>query len=183
MDNRKKKDKPPRDFWDEIFGQSFNEFINMRRHMERIFRASMRTFDQKEMNTKPFVYGFSIRVGPDGIPHIQQFGNTKFGKKGFTGETDKSEREPLTDIIEAEDHIAITMELPGIEKEDINMELVENKLTIDVDTETRTYHKDVDLPDDLDFDSISATCKNGILDIVIKRKKTKPKKGKRIKID
>ena len=183
MDKRKKRDKPPRDFWDEIFRQSFNEFINMRRHMEKIFHESMKSFTDSEKNKKPFVYGFSVRIGPDGIPHIQQFGNTKFGKRGFTGEVDKSEREPLTDLIEAEDHIAVTMELPGVEKEDINMELVENKLTIDVDTEMRNYHKELELPDDLDLDSIQATCKNGVLDIVIKRKKVKPKKGKRIEID
>ena len=182
MDKRKKRDKSPKDFWDEFFDQSFTEFINMRRNMEKIFRESMSSFDHEEMDKKPFIYGFSIRMGPDGIPHIQQFGNTKFGRHRFTGEEDKSEREPLTDIIEAENHIAITMELPGVEKEDITMELTESTLTIDVDIESRKYHKELDLPDDLDLESIEATCKNGVLDIVIKRKKAKPQKSKRIKI-
>ena len=62
------------------------------------------------------------------------------------------------------------------------MDMVENTLIIDVDTESRKYHKELDLPDNLDLDSIEATCKNGVLDIVIKRKEEIPKKSKKINI-
>lgn len=182
MDKRK-KDKYPHDFWDEFFGTSFNDFMKMRRNMEKIFHDAMRSFPEDELQKKPFIYGFSVRVGPNGVPHVQQFGNTKY-KKGFgvNHGTSENEREPLTDIIEAEDHIAITMELPGVERDEINMDLVENSLVIDVDTKTRKYHKELDLLENLDFDSIEATCKNGVLDIVIKRKSAKAKKGRKINI-
>ena len=182
MDKNKRKDKPTRDFWDEIFGTSFNEFMNMRREMEEIFRSAMKSSFGGEKYRKPFVYGFSVRVGPDGIPHVQQFGDTRFRKGPKYSDEQGGEREPLTDIIEAEDHVAITLELPGVEKEDINMEIEEETLIIDVDTESRKYHKELKLPENLDSESIEATYKNGVLDIVIKRKKEKPKKGKRINI-
>ena len=84
--------------------------------------------------------------------------------------------------LEAEDHVAITLELPGVEKEDINMEILEESMKIDVDTEIRKYHKEIKLPENLDTDTIEATYKNGVLDIVIKRREEKPKKGKKINI-
>ena len=183
MDKRKKHDKYPHNFWDEFFGQSFDEFINMRRNMDKIFHESMKSFNDEDMNKKPFIYGFSVRLGPDGIPHIQQFGNTISGRRGIVGKGIESEREPLTDIIEADDYVAITIELPGIEKDDINMEIFEDYLTINVDIESRKYHKELKLPENLELASIEATCKNGVLDIVIKRKKEKPKKGKKININ
>jgi HSP20 family protein len=182
MDKKKRHGRHPRDFWDDFFGESVDEFMNMRRNMDKIFRDAVSSFPNDEMKKKPFVYGFTVRMGPDGIPHIQQFGNTKLGKSVAKGEAPGTEREPLTDIIEAQDHIAITIELPGVEKEDINMEIFEDSISIDVDTEQRKYHKELPLPENLDTDSIKATCKNGVLDIVISRKSDKPKKGKKVSI-
>lgn len=183
MEKRKKNDKPPQDIWDDFFNESFNEFINMRRNMDKIFHDAMRMLPDDKMKAKPFVYGFSVRVGPDGIPHIQQFGNTKIKGLVAGDEVSESEREPLTDIIDSDDQITITMELPGVEREDINMEIFEDSLTIDVDTDHRKYHKELALPENLDLESVKATCKNGVLDIVIARKKEKPKVGKKIDID
>jgi len=182
MEKRKKRDKYPRDFWDEFFGESFNEFITMRRNMDKLFRDAIRSFPDEKGMKKPFVYGFSVRVGPDGIPHIQQFGNTKMTSMGAKSETDESSREPLTDVIETKDSVSITLEIPGVEKEDINMEIIEDNMSIDVNTETRKYHKELKLPENLDHESVKANYKNGVLDITIKRKKEKPKKGKKITI-
>ena len=123
MDKKRKGDKPPRDFWEDIFGESFNEFIGMRRDMERIFQNALRSSMSEDLKKKPFIYGFSVRVGPDGIPNIQQFGNTKFRKSMAKGDANDIEREPLTDIMETDDQVAITIELPGVEKEDINMQM------------------------------------------------------------
>jgi HSP20 family protein len=62
------------------------------------------------------------------------------------------------------------------------MEIIEDNMSIDVDTKTRKYHKELKLPENLDHESVKANYKNGVLDITIKRKKEKPKKGKKIKI-
>jgi HSP20 family protein len=171
-------------FFDDFFGDFDEEFERMRERMDRIFQHAMKEMDE-DMMKRPFVYGFSVRIGPDGVPHIQEFGNTKPIRKALTkkeGLAAINEREPLTDIIEAEDEISITIELPGVEKKDINLDANEESLTIDVDTEERKYHKNIPLPSKIDPDTISATYKNGILDITIKRKKDQEKKGKRIDI-
>lgn len=54
-------------------------------------------------------------MGPDGKPKIQEFGN--LSERKTNGDTRLSEkREPLVDIIENHDNIAITAEIPGVEK-------------------------------------------------------------------
>jgi HSP20 family protein len=183
MDKKTKRDRRPHDFWGDFFNESFTEFSEMRRNMDKIFRDAMKSVNDDDFKKKPFVYGFSFRLGPDGIPHFEPFGNTTFGKPFTTDKTTETSREPLTDIIEAEDHITITMELPGVEKKDIDLEAQEDNLIINVDTATRKYHKELKLPEKLDLDSINPTYKNGVLDIVIKRKAEKPKKGKKISIN
>jgi HSP20 family protein len=51
----------------------------------------------------PFVYGYSMTVGPDGRPKVREFGNVKSsfreGRSGFrTKPLISSEREPLVNI-------------------------------------------------------------------------------------
>src|SRR3989304_9492005 len=84
----------------------------------------------KEMG--PFVYGYSMKIGPDGKPEIQEFGNIKKGLKGAPQV--KDEREPLVDIMETNDDIHVGVELPGVEKTDIKLHGPEDSLTISVDT-------------------------------------------------
>jgi HSP20 family protein len=180
---KRKKPKDPREFWDHFFGESFDEFVNMRRLIEKMFHDSMRRSVSDKEPGKPFIYGISVRIGPDGIPHFQHFGNTKFSKRFRGDKAGKHEREPLTDIIDHGDHVAITMELPGVEKKDINMEIFEDSMTISVDSGLRKFHKELKLPENLDPDSVKANYKNGVLEIIIKRKTEEPRKGKKIKID
>ncbi|HEX08357.1 MAG TPA: Hsp20/alpha crystallin family protein [Thermoplasmatales archaeon] len=129
------------------------------------------------------VHGFKIHIGPDGKPRIEDFGNRPI--RTPDGEPQISEeREPLTDIIEGDDDVAVTVELPGVEKEDIDLNVTKDTLEIKVDTPRRKYHKIVDLPCDVVPKTTKATYKNGVLDIVIKRKeKKKPGEGYRVNIE
>ncbi|MCG2826183.1 MAG: Hsp20/alpha crystallin family protein [Thermoplasmatales archaeon] len=182
MDWRKNK-KDEDDFFGDFFGEDFDEEMRrMRKHMERLFREIPKGIDTGEMERKvygPFVYGFSMKVGPDGKPQFREFGNTP--RKGIA---ELGEREPLTDVIESEDSVSVTLEIPGVEKNDIALSATEDILTIDVDTPKRKYHKDVAMPCKVIPDSTAATYKNGILDVVMKKTENKKeeKKGKRIEI-
>jgi HSP20 family protein len=49
----------------------------------------------------PFVYGYSMKVGPDGKPEIHEFGNVKPRRNGLPQV--QQEREPLVDVVETED--------------------------------------------------------------------------------
>jgi HSP20 family protein len=186
MDRRRRNRDWRREFFGEFFGDFDEEFERMRERMDKIFQHAMKEpFLDENLTKKPFVYGFSVRVGPDGVPHVQEFGNTRpirkaLGKK--EGLAAINEREPLTDVIESEKEICITIELPGVEKKDINLDATEETLTIDVDGEERKYHKRIELPARIDPETIAATYKNGVLDIAIKRQKAQERKGKKIDI-
>jgi len=52
------------------FGREFEDINDM---LERMIRTVQSRTDLEP--GKPLVYGFSMKVGPDGIPHIEQFGN------------------------------------------------------------------------------------------------------------
>ncbi|MEW6070293.1 MAG: archaeal heat shock protein Hsp20 [Candidatus Thermoplasmatota archaeon] len=174
---RKKRKRWPFDEFEDLFGDEFDkEFERMRKHIEELMESLFRGEVKPGMHG-PFVYGFSMKIGPDGKPQIQEFGSTP--KKGL----EIAEREPLTDVLESEEEVTVTVELPGVEKEDINLTATEEELTIDVDTAKRKYHRDIKLPCKVLPDTTSATYKNGVLDVVMKRAEKKEKKpGKRVEI-
>jgi len=136
----------------------------------------------------PFVYGYSMSMGPDGKPIIQEFGNVKPSKKpaGFGFEQPALEpmdsREPLVDVINEPAQVRVVAELPGVEKPEIKTTITEDTLTIKVDSASRKYYKEVHLPAGVDPDSSKASYNNGVLEIVLR--KTQPRaRGKEIRID
>jgi HSP20 family protein len=194
---------------DSLFTDIERDMAEMHERMDKMFQQAMEGKLEKPGAGGPFVYGISMRTGPDGVPHIQEFGNmppemrermnpprrlplTGVGELDSSSSgvcSDDSEnqgfqsRKPLTDIMECDDHLKITMELPGIEKKDIKLEIVDNKLEVNVDTPVRKYHNRLPLPTEVDPNSISANFKNGVLDVNVKPVIPKAKKGKRIKIE
>ena len=121
----------------------------------------------------PFVYGYSMKIGPDGKPEIQKFGNLKKGLKG-TPQV-KEEREPLVDIVETEGDVHVVVELPGVEKTDIKLHGTDNSLTISVDTSHYKYYKEVELPVKVKIVEAHSSYKNGVLEVVIPKSESENK--------
>jgi len=165
-DRQRRKD--PFDF----FGMD-NDFEQFFRQFERMWEKAFQNIPIDEMQQgKSFIHGFSINIGPDGKPRFQEFGNHH--KKIAKGQPSISEeREPITDIIEDDEEISITVEIPGVEKQDIDLNVTENNLEIFVNNPERKYRKVIDLPCDVLPMTSKATYKNGILDVVLKRKERK----------
>lgn len=112
----------------------------------------------------PFVYGYSMKIGPNGKPDIQEFGNIK---KSHKGPEVKEEREPLVDVVNNDDEIRVVVELPGVEKTDIKLYGTEDSLTISVDTIQYRYYKEIELPAKIRTKEARSTYKNGVLEVVI----------------
>jgi len=136
----------------------------------------------------PYVYGYSMTVGPDGKPVIREFGNVKPSRRrGMFGIPEAKlepieAREPLVDVVDDGENLRVVAELPGVEKKDIQMKCAEDVLTISVDTPSRKYHKEVELPSAVDPDTSKATYNNGVLEVVLRKTKPKPR-GKEIRIE
>lgn len=184
-DNERKKRNPYDPFRgdDNFFRDIFNDnrirdIFNDDRIMDDIKKMAeemMKMFTNAQPG-KPIVHGFKIDIGPDGKPQIEDFGNRSIqSPEGVP--TISEEIKPLTDIIEGKNDVAITVEIPGVEKDDIELIATEDALEIKVDSPKRKYHKRVDLPCNVKTKSTKATYKNGILDIVLDKKEKKKENG------
>jgi HSP20 family protein len=130
----------------------------------------------------PFVYGYSMKVGPDGKPEVREFGNVKPRRDGLPQV--QEEREPLVDIIETNGEIHVVVELPGVEKKDIKLNGTEDSLTITVDDSERKYYKEVTLPARVNVKEAKTQYKNGVLEVTLpKIREGKPPKGEPINIE
>lgn len=128
----------------------------------------------------PFVYGYSITIGPDGKPQIREFGNVKPTRYG---PRIREEREPLVDIYTTNGEVKVIAELPGVNKEDIQLHGTEDTLTISVDTPERKYYKEVKLPAKVDPKGAKTNYKNGVLEVTLPKKEERKPKGEPIKIE
>jgi HSP20 family protein len=121
--------------------------------------------NQHPDGANPFVFGFSMRVGPDGKPIIQRFGNTPSPDgPGMTPQL-----EPLVDIIEENDEIIVVAELPGVEKDELKVRVKGQTLTIDVDNPQRPYHKELKLPTKVSKEEAKSSMRNGVLEVRLKK--------------
>jgi len=177
---------------DPFFGDIDRMFSEMEKMMEEEFKKFSENVPKDYVKERklpdgstvkefgPFVYGYSMKIGPDGKPEIQQFGNIK---KSLKGPEVKEEREPLVDIVETDSEIRVVAELPGVEKADIKLHGTDDSLTISVDTSQYKYYKEVTLPAKVKVKEAKSTYKNGVLEVVFpKAEAPKQPKGERIDV-
>ena len=168
--------------WLRQMGIDPREFSGMVEEMQRALQDALKNMGDDP--TRSFAYGFHVRAGPDGKPRFSSFGNKPHIERGEGGlpSVRTDDREPLTDVIEEDGAVAITMELPGVEKKDIDLHMTEERLEVAVDTERRKYHKRVRMPTKVDPATTKATFKNGVLDVTV-RKVEGGQGGVRIQVD
>lgn len=149
------------------FFDLFSEFDNF----DELWENLVRSIGSANLQPgKPLVYGFSMSIGPDGKPQIREFGNIESSEEKINV---KNAREPLVDVIEREKEIDVLAELPGVEKEDIDVEAHEESLTISVPNE---FYKEILLPSEIDPHKVKAKYKNGVLTVTLAKKKpSKPR--------
>ncbi|RLF16624.1 MAG: Hsp20/alpha crystallin family protein [Thermoprotei archaeon] len=168
-----------RRWWFDIFDELEREFERMEEMMERIFERSFaKVPGGKEQG--PFVYGFSVTIGPDGKPVVREFGNVRPTPRG---PIIQEETEPLVDVMDEGDYIKVYAELPGVNKEDIKLNASEDELIISVDTEQRKYYKEVKLPARVKPDTAKATYRNGVLEVKLEKEEKGKERGTRIVVE
>jgi len=182
-------------FWDDWFKRRRRSpfFEEIDRLFEEMFRDIQRGLPEELVKERklpdgstvktwgPYVYGYSMTMGPDGKPVIREFGNVKTTKGGSPEAAE--EREPLVDVVAGDKVVQVIAEVPGVEKKDVSLYTTERQLTISVDTPTRKYHKEVDLPAEVDPKSAKASYKNGVLEVTLNRIEEKKPTGKKISIE
>ena len=79
--------------------------------------------------------------------------------------------------MEDDGQVVVVTELPGVEKDEIQLESTDRSLKINVDSSKRRYFKEMELPHLVDPKSARATYKNGVLEV--RFSKTEEKKPTR----
>lgn len=164
---------------EEMMRKEFEEFS--KRTPKDLVRERTMPDGSKVREWGPFVYGYSVTIGPDGKPKMREFGNvkpeTRLGKPRIDI---KEQRDPLIDILEDSAEVKIIAELPGVAKKDIKLHGTEDKLTISVDAPARKYYKEIDLPAKVDPKKATTSYNNGVLEIKFPKKEDKKPKGEPI---
>lgn len=191
-DNNPKKRNPFDDFPKE-FPNDF--FKNIQKIIEEMLKNSdfsdIEKFFENGLNSgagsnNPFVWGFSFNKGADGKPRFEQFGDF-IKKMGFNNGgvevngDDERIREPLADIIEEDSEVRVIIEMPGVDKSQIDISTTERVLKLKSNSENRTYKKEIKLPVSVIPESSKAKFNNGVLEITLQR--VTPENSKKISID
>src|SRR5829696_3921293 len=184
-----------------IFGGFFDNIFREFDEMSRTFSEQFKNIENrvpkdliKEYDTPeggkvrevgPIVYGYSMTIGPDGKPKIQQFGNVKSfsGRGSFEQPSLSAEREPLIDISSTDKEVKIVAEMPGISKEKIKIDVYDKYVEIKSEDPNRKYHKQIEVPEDIDITSARSNYNNGVLEITFQKKEQQKPKGRQINIE
>lgn len=144
-----------------------------------------------------FVYGYSMTVELDDKPRVRGsrnirndgVGNSRSSKKmkevsKYNRPQITSEREPLVEVNVYDKEVKVVLEMPGLSKEHIKIQAYKNLVEVSSDHPQRKYQV-IDIPRVADINTIRSTYKNGILEIVFKKKEKlkRNNKGREIRIE
>ncbi|HNT60765.1 MAG TPA: hypothetical protein PKJ97_02190, partial [Candidatus Bilamarchaeaceae archaeon] len=151
-------------FDDEGFGFG-GEFERMREEMEEMMERMMQGMPRDRVRRLsemrgPQVYGFSVRVGPDGKPVVTEFGNVKRERglepqgemagveecKGAEKGQEGGEREPLVDVFKDRKGVNVIAEMPGVGENEVRLGVNGKELEIRAEG-ARKYYRKVELPE------------------------------------
>ena len=141
----------------------FEEFDRL---FERMFRGSVPRAGQ------PVWYGCEMAVGPDGVPRVREYGNAA-----------TSGRQLPIDVIDdgKSGRLKLVAEIPGVEKEDIEVTLEEGSVKVQATRGEASYEGSVPLRENVDRDSVKAAYRNGILEVSF-AVESRPK-GQRVSVE
>ncbi|MDH3891494.1 MAG: Hsp20/alpha crystallin family protein [candidate division Zixibacteria bacterium] len=114
-----------------------------------------------------------------------------FGSQAHTS-TEADEFTPRVNIVETENDVSLTFEVPGLEKGDIKVTVTDGVLTVTGERKSEStedgqsivrnefsfgkFSRSFTLPDNYDAGKVAADYKNGLLEVTLPRKEeTKPK--------
>lgn len=96
-------------------------------------------------------------------------GNASFHFEHQSGGGVDTGQDVHVDIHEGDDELRVVADIPGVDKDDIDLKCDGRTLHLDAASDTREYREQVSLPAPVDEHSASATYNNGVLEIVFDR--------------
>lgn len=150
------------------------ELENMKEKMERLFEESVGK-------------GWGLR----GWPALKRFEAMKRAQEWAAS--------PRIDVFEEENEVVVKAEVPGLERENIELSLEGDTLTIKGEKKKEeklededyfyceryygAFSRRVELPTEVQTDKVKATLKNGVLEVRLPKTETAKKKEQKIKVE
>jgi HSP20 family protein len=141
-----------------------------------------------------FVYRYSITIELDDKPLVREIRNVRNDGGGSSRSSRKrngvskynrpqitTDRESLAEVNVYDKEVKVVLEMPGVSKEHIRIQAYENSVEVSSDHPQRKYQV-IDIPRVADIKTIRSTYKNGILEIVFKKKEKLERNNKRREI-
>lgn len=179
-----------------LFDSAFEDIFEFEKHVDKIVNEHFNTIDREIINHKeatmpselgpwrPFREAVSLRDAMDRL-----FEDSVITPKSIGAM-------PKIDIKETKDSIVVKAELPGIEEDKVDVEIMDNVMTISGEKEAEkeekgegfyykeshsgSFQRSFTLPTDVKAEQAEAEMKNGVLSITIP--KVEEKKAKKISI-
>ena len=134
------------------------------------------------------------RLEPWSLMNVLHGDHDHFARRNFDPQPGSAaDWTPAIDIIEEQDRFVLRADLPGVNPEDIEINMEKNVLSVTgerhqegkseaerarrIERRSGRFSRRFTLPDTANAEAISATCANGILDVVIpKQAELQPRK-------
>ncbi len=111
------------------------------------FRRFLRRFDP------------SVLPGRAGLPAL--------GPGSVTADAGEAGREPDAEVVEGPDAVYVTVDLPGISWDDVDLRVTGTALVVSASSPSRKYYREIPLPARVLAEPTRATCANGVLDVTL----------------
>ena len=152
----------------------FSDFDEIEEMMRKMLEQHFGGFEGFEPPGKggQNVYGFTLSFGPEGKKEFKEFGNApRAGGARQVQKQNKEQSDLLVDVIDDKDSVRVIAELPGVDEKHLNLKAFPKQLSIRVNDPQRFFAKTIALPAEVLWDSIQHNLKNGILEVMLKKKK------------
>ncbi|HLC38329.1 MAG TPA: hypothetical protein VJI71_02645 [Candidatus Norongarragalinales archaeon] len=154
----------------------FEEFEKIEEEMRKMLESHLKEFESDEFKSiddlKPRIYGFTLSFGPEGKKEIMEFGTgSQPSKMQKALQEKKAGWQPFVEVLNKPGEVSIVAELPGVESKHLDLKAFPNQLNLRVSDPLRLLSKTIALPSEVDHASLKYTLKNGILEVVLKKKK------------
>ncbi|MGA8081958.1 MAG: Hsp20 family protein, partial [Candidatus Nitrosopolaris sp.] len=141
-----------------------------------------------------FAYRYSMTIELDYKPRVTEIRNarnegvdssessrTRKGISKYNRPQITAGRESLAEVNVYDKEVKVVLEMPGVRKEHIRIQAYKNSVEVSSDHPQRKYQV-IDIPRVADIKTIRSTYKNGILEIVFKKKEKLGRNNKRREI-
>lgn len=122
------------------------------------------------------VYGFSVKMGlgKEGSSiKVEPFGNVGRPEEAAAGRRREAAvhevREPIVDVFEEEAFTLIVVEMPGVAREDLSIEVEDDIVTISAERGGKKYHKEILLEAPVNEKKKTVTSNNGVFEIKFRK--------------